>query len=112
MCTDAVHRFFVQKCVPMVMVRAWLGGERRYSFISECTCCCLQWPFFFVDPLVLVVLLQVCFSGTMEGRVENLEERVGDDEVERIENGDERRFKVGELVEFWDGPQIVGRRHG
>ena len=37
--------------------------------------------FFFVDPLVFVVLLQVCFSGTMEGRVENLEERVGHDEV-------------------------------
>ena len=35
LCTDAVHRFFVPNCVPMVMVRAWLGGERRDSFVSE-----------------------------------------------------------------------------
>ncbi len=46
---------------------------------------------------------------SMEGRVENLEERVGDDETERRENGDERRFKLGELVEFWDGALVTSR---
>jgi hypothetical protein len=48
LCTDAVHRFFVPNCVPMVMVRAWLGGERRDSFVSQKTCCCQQWTFFFL----------------------------------------------------------------
>jgi chromosome segregation ATPase len=46
----------------------------------------------------------------MEGREENLEDKEGEDEFERTDNGDERRFKVGELVEFWDGPVVRGYR--
>ena len=46
----------------------------------------------------------------MEGREENLEDKVGEAEFERTDNGDERRFKEGELVEFWDGPLVRGYR--
>ncbi len=47
---------------------------------------------------------------SMDGRVENSEERVGDDEAERRDNEDERKFKVDELVEFWDGALVRGYR--
>jgi len=66
-------------------------------------------------PRLLVVLLKVWFGVialvvSMEGRVDNLGESGGDDESERRENGDERRFKVGELVEFWDVALVRGYR--
>jgi hypothetical protein len=66
-------------------------------------------------PRLLVVLLKVWLGVitlvvSMEGRVKNLGERGGDDEAERRENGDERRFKFGELVEFRDGALVRGYR--
>ena len=36
--------------------------------------------------------------------------RVEDDEAGRSENEDERRFKLGELVEFWGGVSVRGYR--
>ncbi len=48
--------------------------------------------------------------GTMEGREVSCGDRVQDDEAERSKNVDERRFKVGELVEFWGGVLVRGYR--
>ena len=39
----------------------------------------------------------------MEGREVSFEDRVEEDETESGENFEERRFKVGELVEYWAG---------
>ena len=39
----------------------------------------------------------------MEGREVSFEDRVEEDETESGENVEERRFKVGELVEYWAG---------
>ncbi len=39
----------------------------------------------------------------MEGREVSFEDRVEEDETESGENSEERRFKVGELVEYWAG---------
>jgi uncharacterized protein YukE len=39
----------------------------------------------------------------MEGKEVSLEDRVEQDETESVENVEERRFKVGELVEYWAG---------
>ena len=39
----------------------------------------------------------------MEGREVSFEDRVEEDETESGENLEERRFKVGELVEYWAG---------
>jgi hypothetical protein len=41
--------------------------------------------------------------GTMEAKEVSCGDRLEDDEGERSENVDERRFKLGELVEFWGG---------
>ncbi len=38
----------------------------------------------------------------------NFEDRVGDDKAERRENGDERRFKLGELMDFGKWRWSVG----
>jgi hypothetical protein len=46
----------------------------------------------------------------MEGREVSCGDRVQDDEAERSKNVDERRFKVGELVEFWGGVLVRGYR--
>ena len=37
----------------------------------------------------------------MEGREVSFEDRVEQDETESVGKVEERRFKVGELVEFW-----------
>ena len=39
----------------------------------------------------------------MEGREVGFEDKVEQDEIERGQNVEERRFKVGELVEYWAG---------
>jgi hypothetical protein len=48
--------------------------------------------------------------GTVEGREVSCGDRVEDDEAERSENVDERRFKLGELVEIWGGVLVRGYR--
>jgi hypothetical protein len=54
----------------------------------------------------------------MEGREVVIEDGVEEDEAETEENCEERRFKVGELVEFWEVAlvrgtgQIAGTLHG
>ena len=47
---------------------------------------------------------------SMEGREVDFEDRVEEDELEQGENVEERRFKVGELVEFWEGAWVRGNR--
>ncbi len=45
----------------------------------------------------------ICLVGTMEGSSEaSVEDRVKEHEAGRREKVEERRFKVGELVEYWD----------
>ncbi len=39
----------------------------------------------------------------MEVREGGFEDRMEDDETESVQNVEERRFKVGELVEYWAG---------
>jgi hypothetical protein len=46
----------------------------------------------------------------MEGREFLVEERVVQAEVETGENTEERRFQVGELVEYWEGTLVRGYR--
>ena len=47
----------------------------------------------------------------MEGsEVTCVGDRVEEDEAGRSENEDERRFKLGELVEFWGGVSVRGYR--
>jgi hypothetical protein len=46
----------------------------------------------------------------MEGRALLVEERVKEGEVETGENREERRFQVGELVEYWEGTLVRGYR--
>ena len=42
----------------------------------------------------------------MEGREVSFENRVEEDETESGVNVEERRFKVGELVEYWEGSSL------
>ena len=49
-------------------------------------------------------------GGTMEGREVVIEERVEQDEAESGKALEERRFKVGELVEYWGGAMVRGYR--
>ena len=49
-------------------------------------------------------------GGTMEGREVVIEERVEHDEAESGKALEERRFKVGELVEYWGGAMVRGYR--
>ena len=46
----------------------------------------------------------------MEGREMVIEDGVEEDEAETEEHCEERRFKVGELVEFWEGALVRGNR--
>ena len=39
-----------------------------------------------------------------------IEDGVEEDEAQHEENCEERRFKVGELVEFWEGALVRGNR--
>jgi len=54
----------------------------------------------------------------MEGREVLVEDRVEQEETDTGEALEERRFKVGELVEYWGGAMvrgtglIAGNRHG
>jgi hypothetical protein len=52
----------------------------------------------------------ICLVGTMESSEVSVEDRVEDHEAERTEKVEERRFKVGELVEFWDSALVRGNR--
>ena len=51
-----------------------------------------------------------CLAGTMEGSEVNVEEGAQDQEADRSEKEEERRFKVGELVEFWESKLVRGHR--
>ena len=44
----------------------------------------------------------------MEGREVLVEDRVEQRETETVEAVEERRFKVGELVEYWGGAMVRG----
>jgi hypothetical protein len=46
----------------------------------------------------------------MEGREVSFEDRVEEDETESGANVEERRFMVGELVEYWAGAFVRGYR--
>jgi len=46
----------------------------------------------------------------MEGKEVSFEDRVEQDETESVGNVEERRFKVGELVEYWAGAFVRGYR--
>ena len=46
----------------------------------------------------------------MEGREVYVDDTMEEDDVEQGENVEERRFKVGELVEFWEGASVRGNR--
>ena len=67
----------------------------------------------------LVVSCEVCFGDSMEVEEVEFECRVEEDEKEIGEDVVERRFKVGDLVEFWEvalvrggTEQIVATLHG
>ena len=47
---------------------------------------------------------------TIVGREVNLEHMVEDDGTESRDNVEERRFKIGELVEFWETALARGNR--
>ena len=55
-------------------------------------------------------MLFFCLVGTMEGSEVNVEEGAQDQEADRSEKEEERRFKVGELVEFWESTLVRGQR--
>jgi hypothetical protein len=46
----------------------------------------------------------------MEGREVDFDDKVEEDDLEQGEHVEERRFKVGELVEFWEGASVRGNR--
>ena len=46
----------------------------------------------------------------MEGSEVQFEDRVEQDEAETGENTEERKFRVGELVELWEGTMLRGYR--
>ena len=66
--------------------------------------------FLFYFDCLLVVCRKVwegviCLVGTMESGEASTEDRVEEHEAERSEIGEERKFKVGELVEYWESKQ-------
>jgi hypothetical protein len=44
----------------------------------------------------------------MEGHEVQFEDRVEQDEAKKGENTEERKFRVGELVELWEGTMVRG----
>jgi hypothetical protein len=46
----------------------------------------------------------------MEGREVDFDDKVEEGDLEQGENVEERRFKVEELVEFWEGASVRGNR--
>ena len=58
----------------------------------------------------LVVSCEVCFGDSMEVEEVEFEYRVEEDDKEIGEDVGERRFKVGDLVEFWEVALVRGYR--
>ena len=46
----------------------------------------------------------------MEDREVDFDDKVEEDDLEQGENVEERGFKVGELVIFWEGASVRGNR--
>jgi hypothetical protein len=104
------HGSFMVQTVPRGIVR---GGDqrRRFGKLWFLTYMLLSALKSFAHfPAICRCLVRQVWEGwivgIMEGSEVVIEDGVEVDEAETVENCEERRFKVGELVKFWEGALV------